>query len=44
MLIILIKNIEMYYYVEHLSFHKFSLQISQYYINYFRDYTNALLI
>ena len=34
----------MYPYVDHLSFHKFSLTISQYYINSSRDYTNALLI
>ena len=34
----------MYPCVDHLSFHKFSLTITQYYINSLRDYTNALLI
>ena len=34
----------MYPYVDHLSFHNFILKISQYYINYLRDYTNALII
>ena len=34
----------MYPYVDFLSFHKFSLKMSQYYINSLRDYTNALLI